>query len=86
MLSARVICCIHLLTLFASESIEAICMGGSGGGGGWQGVPTPLKNHKNLGFLSITGPDPMKNHKLPSQNSMLGHHRHASETPRHLNG
>ena len=23
----------------------------------------PLKNHKNIGFLCKTGPDPMKNHK-----------------------
>ena len=23
----------------------------------------PLKNHKNLGFLSNTGPDPLKNYK-----------------------
>ena len=26
-----------------------------------QGVRTQLKNHKNIGFLSNTGPDPMKN-------------------------
>ena len=25
--------------------------------------PPPLKNHKNLGFLSNTDPDPLKNHK-----------------------
>ena len=32
---------------------------------GGQGVrtPPPLKNHKNIGFLSNTGPDPLKNHK-----------------------
>ena len=30
---------------------------------GGQGVRTPLKNHKNIGFLSNTGPDPLKNHK-----------------------
>ena len=35
-------------------------MGRSRGG---QGVRTPLKNHKNIGFLSNTGPDPLKNHK-----------------------
>ena len=29
-------------------------------------------------FLSITGPDPLKFSKLPSQHSTLGHHRHAS--------
>ena len=40
-----------------------------------------LKNHKNIGFLSNTGRDPLKITKLPSQHSMLGHHRHASETP-----
>ena len=26
-------------------------------------TPPPLKNHKNIGFLSNTGPDPLKNHK-----------------------
>ena len=33
---------------------------------GEQGIwtpPPPLKNHKNIGFLSNTGPDPLKNHK-----------------------
>ena len=25
--------------------------------------PPPLKNHKNIGFLSNTGPDPLKIHK-----------------------
>ena len=50
-----------------------------GGGGG--GVRTPLENYKNIGFLRITGPDPLKITKLPSQNSMLGHHQPASETP-----
>ena len=28
--------------------------------GGGQGVWTPLKNHKNIGFSSNTGPDPLK--------------------------
>ena len=42
---------------------------------------TPLENHKNIGFLSNTDPDPLKITKLSSQHSMLGHHRHASETP-----
>ena len=32
--------------------------------GGGAGVrPFPLKNHKNIGFLGNTGPDPMENHK-----------------------
>ena len=30
---------------------------------GGQGVRTPRKNHKNLGFLSNTGPHLLKNHK-----------------------
>ena len=47
------------------------------------GPPPPphLKNHKNIEFLSNTGPDPLKFSKLPSQHSTLGHHQHASETP-----
>ena len=45
--------------------------------------PPHLKNHKNIEFLSNTGPDPLKFSKLPSQHSTLGRHRHASETPRH---
>ena len=32
-------------------------------GAGDPDIPSPVKNHKNIGFLSITGPDPLKNHK-----------------------
>ena len=53
-------------------------MGGSREGG--QGVRTPPEKYQNKGFLSNTGPDPLKITKLPSQHSMLGHYRHASET------
>ena len=52
-----------------------------GGTGGLGSPPPPLKNHKNIGFLSNTGPDPLEITKLPSQHSMLGHHLHASKTP-----
>ena len=52
--------------------------GGGGAGGGGEKVRTPLTNHKNIGFLSNTGLDPLKITKMPSQHSMLGH--------RHLNG
>ena len=40
--------------------------GGGGGGGGGRGRESgpPLKNHKILGFLCNTGPDPLKNHKI----------------------
>ena len=50
-----------------------------GGGGG--GVP---EKSQNIGFLSNSSSDPLKITKLPSQHSMLGHHRTACETP--LNG
>ena len=46
---------------------------------GGQGIQTTP--HLNIGFLSNTGLDPLKISKLPSQHSMLDHHRHASETP-----
>ena len=46
-------------------------MGGSRGGTGGPDPP-PLKNHKNIGFLRKTGPDPLKITKLPSQHSMWG--------------
>ena len=36
-----------------------------------------LKNYKNTGFLSNTGPDPLKMTQLQSQHSMWGHQRHA---------
>ena len=55
--------------------------GSRGGGWGGQGILTPLENYKNIGFLSNTGPDPLKITKLQSQHSMLGHQRPASETP-----
>ena len=53
-------------------------MGGSRGGAA---DPDPLKNYKNIGSPRNTGPDPLKITQIPSQPSMLGHHRHASETP-----
>ena len=31
--------------------------------GGHRGSGSPLKNHKNIGFLCNTGPDPQQNHK-----------------------
>ena len=55
-------------------------MGGSRGGIGGSDPPPP-ENHKNIGFLSNTGADPLKITKLQSQQSMFGHHRHPSETP-----
>ena len=40
-----------------------------------------MANHKNIGFLSKTGPEPLKITKLLRQHSILGRNRHASETP-----
>ena len=37
-------------------------MDGSRGGIGVRYTPPPPKNHKNIGFLSNTGPDSLKNH------------------------
>ena len=34
--------------------------------GGGAGGPDPLENYKNIGFLSKTGPNPLKITKLPS--------------------
>ena len=40
-------------------------MGGFRGGQGVRPLPLPPppENHKNIGFLCKTGPDPLKNHK-----------------------
>ena len=35
--------------------------------------PYPLEYYKNTGFLSNTGPDPLKITKLTIQHSILGH-------------
>ena len=54
-------------------------MGGSRGGGG---SGPPLKIHKNIGFLSNTGPDPQKNHKATKPAFNVGQSSApASETP-----
>ena len=42
-------------------TITYYCMRGSRGGG--RGPDPPMKNDKNIGFLSNTGPDLLKNHK-----------------------
>ena len=52
-----------------------------GSRGGDRG-PDPPGKLQNIGFLSNIGPDPLKMTMLPiQQHSMLGYHRHASETP-----
>ena len=67
---------LHLRPLLPFVSIN-MCR--SRGGDRRCGPPTP-KNYKNLGFLAIMVRIPWKITKLPSQHSMLGYHRPASET------
>ena len=50
-------------------------------GGGDRGSGPSLKNHRNIGFLSNTGPDPLINHKATKTAFNVGQHRPASETP-----
>ena len=57
----------HMITHFKS-------MCGSRGRYRGSGPPPPLKNQKNIGFSSNTGPDPLEKSQLLSQLSMLGHH------------
>ena len=45
------------------------------------GGPDPLKNKQNIGFSSNSDPNSLKITRLASQHSMVGHYRHASETP-----
>ena len=48
---------------------------------GGTGGPDPPRKSQKYRFLSNTDPDPLKIVKLPSQLSIFGHNRHASETP-----
>ena len=65
--------CFEIVGLFDHESPLVVTpMCGSRGGG--QGVRTPLENHKNIGVLSNTGLDPLKNHKATKPAFNAGHH------------
>ena len=54
-----------LVIIYTKHSLQPTnFMCGSRGGTGGPDPPPPLKNHKNIGSLSNTGPDPLKkNHK-----------------------
>ena len=52
--------------------MKMFCVVGGSRGGDWGSGP-PLKNHKNIGFHSNTGPHLLKSTRLPIQHSMLGH-------------
>ena len=45
-----------------TKNTSHITHAGEGGGGSQISLP-PLKNHKNIGFLSNTGLDRLNNHK-----------------------
>ena len=47
-------------------------MCGSRGGGGGTGGSDPPENHKNIGFLSNTSLDPLKNHKATASAFNVG--------------
>ena len=58
------------------KNLISICIIQGGGGN-----RTPLEKSNNIEFLSNTSPDSLKkNIKLLGQHSMLGHHRHASDS------
>ena len=63
------------------------CVSSIDGSRGGQGVrtPPPLKNHKNIGFLSNIGPDPLKNQQS-YQASIKRWAIIGPPTKRHLNG
>ena len=42
------------------------------GGGGGRGSGPHMKNNKNIGFLSNTGPTPLKNHKATKPTFNVG--------------
>ena len=62
-------------SVFSPQFISWADPKGAGGPG------LPLKHHENIGFSAILVRIPWKITKLPSQYSMTGHHRSASETP-----
>ena len=53
---------------------------------GVEGVQAPLKNHKKIGFLSNTGPDPLKNHKATEPSQIQCRAVTGTPAQRHLNG
>ena len=73
--------CTLIVCMQQNQIFHDMCQYMRGSRGGGQGVlPSPPPG-KVIGFHSNTGPDPLKITKLPSQHSMLGHHRRASESP-----
>ena len=61
-------------------SIMTIMRGSRGGDRGSR-PPPEKKKHKNIGFLSNTGPDPLENHKATKPVFIVGPTSATSETP-----
>ena len=57
-----------------------ICMRGCRGGGSRGYIPSP-ENHKNIGLISNTCPDPLKILKATKPAFNIGHHWHTSLKP-----
>ena len=55
---------------------------------GGTGGPNPPEKSQNIGFLSNTGLDPLKNHKATKPAFIVGHQLHGSKAPfkRHFAG
>ena len=54
--------CVNAYFILLASMAYSLYMWGSRGGPG-PDHPPPLENHKNIGFHSNSGPDPLKNHK-----------------------
>ena len=59
---------LYIQSCYEICSDEVTCVDLEGG----QRVWTPLNIHKNIGFLSNTGPDPLKNHKTTKPEFNVG--------------
>ena len=69
------ICIVYLVTVINKDMYQSARLS-------FYYKQAPPPPHNNIEFPSKTGSDPLnKITKLLSQPSMLGHHRHASETP-----
>ena len=64
----------NILHNFVADLTWANPDGGTGG-------LDPLENHKNIRFLSNTGPDSLKNYKATTPAFNVGPSSHARETP-----
>ena len=76
-----IIILIETITENSRDMKVVLAMSGSRWGGTSGPHPPPWKITKIQGSLTMLVRIPWKITNLPSQHSMLGHHRHASETP-----